>query len=70
MLRLGVSGPGRRRADPTAADTVTTRYGVAGMTRGHCVGAVTAELGAVESVQSVAVDLVAGGTSVVTSLTA
>lgn len=44
----------------------TTAYGVVGMTCGHCVGAVTTELKAVEGVQSVAVDLVAGGKSVVT----
>lgn len=52
--------------DTTAGDGVTAAYGVAGMTCGHCVGAVTSELGAVDGVRSVAVDLVAGGTSVVT----
>lgn len=47
-------------------DLTTTAYGVVGMTCGHCVGAVTTELEAVQGVQSVAVDLVAGGQSVVT----
>lgn len=46
-------------------DLTTTAYGVVGMTCGHCVGAVTTELEAVQGVQSVAVDLVAGGRSVV-----
>lgn len=46
-------------------DLTTTAYGVVGMTCGHCVGAVTTELETVRGVQSVAVDLVAGGRSVV-----
>jgi copper chaperone len=47
----------------------TTTLHVTGMTCGHCVNAVTEELTALEGVQQVAVDLVAGGTSsvVVTS---
>ena len=44
----------------------TTRYGVTGMTCGHCVGAVREELGALDGVRAVEVDLVAGGTSTVT----
>jgi copper chaperone CopZ len=54
-------------ANPPASrdDVTTTAYGVVGMTCGHCVGAVTTELAAVEGVQSVVVDLVAGGQSVV-----
>ncbi len=52
--------------DRPAGDGVTAAYGVTGMTCGHCVGAVTSELDAVDGVRSVAVDLVAGGTSVVT----
>lgn len=45
--------------------TSTTLH-VTGMTCDHCVKAVTEELGAVEGVDSVDVDLVAGGTSAVT----
>lgn len=47
-------------------DVTTTAYGVVGMTCGHCVDAVATELEAVQGVQSVGVDLVAGGQSVVT----
>lgn len=50
-------------ANPT--DVVST-YGVAGMTCGHCVGAVTDEIKALEGVNGVDVALVAGGTSTVT----
>jgi copper chaperone len=49
----------------TAAGGVTTTYGVAGMTCGHCVAAVTEELSALDGVTSVDVELAAGGTSVV-----
>ena len=47
----------------------TTTLHVTGMTCGHCVNAVTVELSALDGVEQVAVDLVAGGTSsvVVTS---
>ncbi len=41
-------------------------YAVAGMTCGHCAQSVTQELGALPGVESVTVDLVAGGTSSVT----
>jgi len=41
-------------------------YAVAGMTCGHCVSAVRAELSDLEGVTAVDVDLVAGGTSTVT----
>jgi copper chaperone CopZ len=44
----------------------TTTLHVTGMTCGHCVKAVTEELSAVEGVEGVDVDLVAGGTSAVT----
>lgn len=40
--------------------------GVTGMTCGHCVGAVTKELGAIDGVESVEVALVPGGVSRVT----
>jgi copper chaperone len=42
---------------------VTTSVTVRGMTCGHCVGAVTAELTALAGVSHVAVDLAAGGDS-------
>ncbi|ANJ28523.1 heavy-metal-associated domain-containing protein [Agromyces aureus] len=48
-----------------ANPTVST-YGVAGMTCSHCVGAVTGELGRLDGVSSVDVELVAGGVSRVT----
>ena len=57
---------GAQRSPGGPDDLTATAYGVAGMTCGHCVGAVTTELEAVEGVRSVAVDLVAGGRSVVT----
>jgi copper chaperone CopZ len=41
-------------------------YAVTGMTCGHCVSAVTDEVGALPGVEFVAVDLVAGGESAVT----
>ena len=41
----------------------TTTLHITGMTCGHCVNAVTAELTALDGVQEVSVDLVAGGTS-------
>ena len=44
----------------------TTTLHVTGMTCEHCVKAVTSELGALEGVDDVQVDLVAGGTSSVT----
>jgi len=43
----------------------THDYGVAGMTCGHCVDAVTEELSQLPGVQNVSVELVAGGTSAV-----
>ncbi len=44
----------------------TTTIHVSGMTCGHCVGAVTEELTALDGVETVDVALVAGGTSTVT----
>jgi copper chaperone CopZ len=43
----------------------TTTYSVDGLTCGHCVGAVTAELSALDGVESVEVDLAPRGTSTV-----
>ena len=45
---------------------ITTTLLVAGMTCGHCVSAVTAELAALPGVGAVDVDLVPGGDSPVT----
>jgi copper chaperone len=44
----------------------TTAYKVTGMTCEHCVNAVSAELGELNGVTGVAVDLVPDGTSLVT----
>ena len=44
----------------------TQTFSVTGMTCGHCVGAVTDELKALDGVTRVDVELVAGGTSTVT----
>jgi copper chaperone CopZ len=44
----------------------TQTFNVTGMTCGHCAGAVTSELKALDGVNDVNVDLVAGGTSTVT----
>ena len=48
------------------AGGTTKQYAVAGMTCGHCVGAVTQELSGLAGVEGVDVTLVAGGTSTVT----
>ncbi|KQY46535.1 heavy-metal-associated domain-containing protein [Cellulomonas sp. Root137] len=45
--------------------TLTTTFGVDGMTCGHCVSAVTSELSALPSVKDVTVQLVVGGSSTV-----
>lgn len=46
--------------------STTTTVRVSGMTCGHCASAVTEELRALDGVDTVDVDLVAGGTSTVT----
>lgn len=46
--------------------TTAFSYAVTGMTCGHCVAAVSAELSALPGVTGVNVDLVAGGVSTVT----
>ncbi|MFG1953081.1 heavy-metal-associated domain-containing protein [Micromonospora sp. NPDC048830] len=43
---------------------VTTTYQVQGMTCGHCVNAVSAEVGALEGVSEVQVDLASGQVTV------
>ena len=50
--------------------TSTTTYDVVGMTCAHCVQAVTDEVSAIPGVRDVGVELVAGGTSVVTVVSA
>jgi len=49
-----------------AMSTHSATYAVTGMTCGHCVGAVTSELKALDGVTDVAVELVADGISTVT----
>ena len=44
----------------------TQTFPVTGMTCGHCVSAVSSEIGQIPGVTDVSVDLVAGGTSTVT----
>lgn len=44
----------------------TTSYKVTGMSCEHCVNAVTSELGRLDGVSTVAVDLVPNGASIVT----
>lgn len=44
----------------------TQTFPVTGLTCGHCVGSVTAELNQIPGVTDVQIDLVAGGTSTVT----
>lgn len=60
------AAPGSETADVTAASAATQEVLVDGMTCSHCVSSVTEELTAIEGVDSVTVDLNAGGTSRVT----
>ncbi|HAM12236.1 MAG: heavy metal transporter [Microbacterium sp.] len=53
-------------ASASTSAAVTTDVLVAGMTCSHCVSSVTEELSAIDGVESVAVDLNAGGISRVT----
>ncbi|MEE2523617.1 heavy metal-associated domain-containing protein [Pseudarthrobacter sp. J75] len=46
--------------------TVSTTVSVSGMTCGHCVSSVSEEIEAIDGVESVDVDLNAGGVSTVT----
>jgi len=48
------------------SQTLTSTFGVDGMTCGHCVAAVTEELTALPGVKDVSIELVKGGTSQVT----
>lgn len=46
------------------AATATTTYHVTGMTCGHCVGAVSAEIGTITGVTGVDIDLASGAVTV------
>jgi len=48
------------------SSTITTTYGVDGMTCGHCVHHVSTEISALPGVKDVSVQLVVGGSSHVT----
>jgi copper chaperone CopZ len=48
----------------TTNSTITTTYQVAGMTCGHCVSSVTAEIGSLAGVCEVSVDLPTGAVTV------
>jgi copper chaperone len=48
---------------------VTTRYAVKGMTCGHCVSAVSAEVGRIDGVSAVEVDLDSGAVTVTSAAT-
>ncbi len=48
-------------------ETTETTYQVTGMTCGHCVGAVTKEVGALDGVHDVRVDLATGDVTVTSS---
>jgi copper chaperone len=62
------AGTGATASTPETASTtgIVSTYGVVGMTCGHCVSAVTQELGAIDGVTGVDITLVAGGTSTIT----
>lgn len=53
-------------SSPAAAGAVSTELAVLGMTCTHCVASVTEELGAIDGVSGVSVDLAVGGASTVT----
>ena len=57
---------GRQSADPTGTSAGTATYQVEGMTCGHCVGSVAEAVSALDGVDDVRIELVAGGASPVT----
>jgi copper chaperone len=65
MIRSSAATHSEKESAITTEATTQT-FSVTGMTCGHCVSVVTAELEALDGVSDVAVDLVAGGTSTVT----
>jgi copper chaperone len=50
-------------------DMIITRYAVKGMTCGHCVSAVSAEIGRIDGVTGVDVDLATGAVTVTSTAT-
>ena len=66
MFSRGASPSEKASRSEGEAGGTTKQYAVAGMTCGHCVGAVTQELAGLEGVEGVDVTLVADGTSTVT----
>jgi copper chaperone len=50
-------------------DMITTRYAVKGMTCGHCVSAVSAEISRIDGVTGVDVDLATGAVTVTSTAT-
>ena len=57
---------GDQSADPTGTSAGAATYQVEGMTCGHCVGSVAEAVSALDGVDDVRVELVAGGASPVT----
>ena len=57
---------GHQSADPTGTSAGDATYQVEGMTCGHCVGSVAEAVSALDGVDDVRVELVAGGASPVT----
>lgn len=57
------TGAHANAAAPASSTTVREHYLVDGMTCGHCVSSVTEKVTAIDGVESVSVDLNAGGTS-------
>ena len=51
----------------TSTPMTSTTYQVTGMTCGHCVSAITAEVAALENVSDVQVDLATGSVTVTSS---
>ena len=60
-MREGTSGS-------SPADAMAATYSVTGMTCGHCVSAVSGEVGAIPGVTGVQVDLATGGLTVTSAV--
>jgi len=63
---IGLPDPRQSPTKEQAMSTVSTTVEVSGMTCGHCVSSVSEELESLAGVESVDVDLNAGGVSTVT----